>query len=78
MVVVGEVRVGAPLSGRTVAQIHDEVGVRVLRLKRGQEPSRDPKSTEKLADGDVAIIQAPFEAFRKVAGPAEGAAKTAG
>ena len=73
MVVVGEVRVAPPLSGRTVAQAQDELGVRVLRLSRGAEKPRDPKSTEELKDDDLAVIQAPFEHFRRVAKPASEA-----
>ncbi|MBI5545197.1 MAG: NAD-binding protein [Deltaproteobacteria bacterium] len=66
MVVVGEVRVvGPPLLELTVARAQDEVGIRVLRIKRG-ETSFDPKSTEKLREGDLALIQAPFELFEKV------------
>jgi Trk K+ transport system NAD-binding subunit len=68
MVVVGEVTVAAPLAGLTVAQVQDELGVRVLRLRHGDAPAVDPKSTHKLVLGDLAVLQAPFEAFRKVTG----------
>ncbi|MGC4121601.1 MAG: NAD-binding protein [Myxococcales bacterium] len=68
MVVVGEIPVAPPLCGLTVAQAQDEVGVRVLRLRRGGAPAFDPKSTEKLQAGDLAVLQAPFETFRKITG----------
>lgn len=75
MVVVGELRVAAPLAGLTVAQAQDELGVRVLRVRKGEAPAVDPKSTHKLDPGDLAVVQASFEAFRKVAGePAPAAA----
>jgi Trk K+ transport system NAD-binding subunit len=67
MVVVGEVHAGPDLVGRTIAQVHDAEGVRVLQIKRGGAAAFDPKSGEVLRQGDVAVLQGPFEVFKRMA-----------
>lgn len=70
LIVVGSLAIGPSLAGRTVAQAQDELGLHVLRLTRAGAAPFEPKSTEALAAGDLAVIQASFEDFRRLEHPA--------
>jgi Trk K+ transport system NAD-binding subunit len=64
IMVVGEVAVGAHLAGRTAAELHDQLGATLLRVKRGEVGFREVGSAEPLRDGDVALLQATLERYR--------------
>jgi Trk K+ transport system NAD-binding subunit len=64
IMVVGEVAVGAHLAGRTAAELHDQLGATLLRVKRGEAGFREVGSAEPLRDGDVALLQATLERYR--------------
>jgi len=68
LVVVGDITLepGSPLVGKTVGQSQDDLGVRVLRLKRASTESTEPRSSEALKEGDALVIQCSIDQFHRV------------
>jgi voltage-gated potassium channel len=70
LMVVGETKVGSSLAGRTVGEIHDALQVGVIRLSRGGAPFADVVNAEKLEAGDVVLVRARLEDYRRLRGDA--------
>lgn len=64
IMVVGEIAVAPPLAGRSGAELHDELGATLLRVRRADGAFREAKSSEPLTAGDIALVQAPLERYR--------------
>jgi voltage-gated potassium channel len=72
--VVSRFTSGAPLAGKTLSELRDDFGALALSLARGTEDTLHPRGNTVVQVGDVLVLQASWEDYRRLrahAGEAE-------